>query len=136
MGDSKDTNTTYTISKEGSDGTVELKGLNDCTEDYASTLLDSELSETSQDIYLENPIIMDEGMYAESKEFQEGFDIAAKYAGMFSCFVSNGMSIQDSVAMIFNLQNIEMNVKLSEISKITSIEVSKNQAVLADKQSL
>jgi len=68
----------------------------------------------------------DVGIQFDKTEFVRGLKDSSYFAGMYTGLINAGFSVEDSVATIFNKMNIENNIKVSEISANSSIEVSKH----------
>lgn len=86
----------------------------------------------SESVYFANPYIVGWGLY-NKEAFKKGINNVSEICGMYSAFISDGMSVDDAMALIINMQNINMNIELAKINKETQIEVAKNQVILNDK---
>lgn len=73
---------------------------------------------------------------SERKEFQEGVLEALKICGMYSTLVSFGIDETNVMDIILNKMNIDHNILTTKIANDASIEVSKNQALQVEKNSL
>lgn len=70
------------------------------------------------------------------KEFDEGVKEGLKICGLYSTLVSFGMDETNIMDIILNKMNIDHNILTTKISNEASIEVSKNQALQVEKNSL
>lgn len=78
----------------------------------------------------------DVNIQLDKDEFIRGLKDASYVCGMYTALVNCGISLDDAVVYIFNRMNIDNNIKISEISANSSIEVSKNASSLKDKDML
>lgn len=88
---------------------------------------------------LEKRFLFDDKTCSEltgSDEFQEGISQALKICGMYSTLVSFGIDEDKAYELTLNAQTIEHNLKNTQMVNDTSIEVSKNQIIQVEKNTL
>jgi hypothetical protein len=94
-----------------------------------------EVQNNSNEIILP-PIELPFEYFEDSEDFQRGVKDAMYMAGFITTIANTGISSVEALGYLLNKDTIEMNIKLSEINRETSIEVSKNQLVNLEKQQL
>jgi len=72
----------------------------------------------------------------DKDEFNRGLKDASYFSGMYTGLINSGMSMEDSVALIFNFMNINHNIETTKITAKANIEVSKNSLTLKEKDML
>jgi len=77
-----------------------------------------------------------EDLQFDAIEFKKGLKDSSYFSGMYTGFINAGIPVEDSISLIIGKLNLEMNIKLSEITSKTNIEVSKNSSLNSDKQGL
>ena len=77
-----------------------------------------------------------EDIQLDKDEFIRGLKDASYFSGMYTGLINSGMSMEDTVALIFNFMNVNHNIKTTEISANANIEVSKNVAMSKEKELL
>jgi len=77
-----------------------------------------------------------ENVQLDKDEFIRGLKDSSYFAGMYTGLINSGMSMEDTVALIFNFMNVNHNIKTTEISANANIEVSKNVAMSKEKELL
>lgn len=79
-------------------------------------------------IFFAPPYILEDD-YIETPEFQEGIKKALGISGIYSTFVSNGISEDDSIDLIMKMMDAELSIKLAEINKEAAEFLSKISVV-------
>ena len=82
------------------------------------------------------PIELPSEYFEESPEFQEGLRDGMKYAGFITALANTGISSVDVLGLLINRETIEMNIKIAEINSKATIESSKNQSIMIEKQQI
>lgn len=72
----------------------------------------------------------------DADEFQNGIDSVSFICGQLSAFINCGLSPEMALNYIMSKEINENNIKISEISKSMNIEVSKNQVINVDKNTV
>jgi hypothetical protein len=87
--------------------------------------------------YFCDPIYIDsepmEEINYDKSEFENGMKDASYFAGFFTGLVNAGMNTEDALNIILSKIGIENNIKMAQINKDTTIQASKNQSILTDK---
>jgi hypothetical protein len=73
-------------------------------------------------LYITDPLIIDSDDFLESESFNAGVEKALGIVGLYSCFVSAGISTEDSLELIYNMMGAETSVKIAELQKQAIIE--------------
>jgi hypothetical protein len=94
-----------------------------------------EVSNDSNEIILP-PIELPFEYFENSENFQKGINDAMYLAGYITTIANTGISSTDVLEFLMNRETIEMNIKLAEINKSASIEVSKNQVLTIEKNQI
>jgi len=93
-------------------------------------VLDENLQEEVDDLlrlYVTSPLIIDSEDFLDSDSFGAGVEKALGIVGIYSTFVSAGISIVDSLDLIYNMLNAETSVKIAEIQKDAIINAPAQQ---------
>jgi len=77
-----------------------------------------------------------EDLEFDALEFKRGLRDSSYFSGMYTGYINAGIPVEDCISLIIGQLNLEMNVKLSEITAETNIEVSKIKSIEVEKQSL
>ena len=77
-----------------------------------------------------------ENVQLDKDEFIRGLKDASYFSGMYTGLINSGISMEDTVALIFNFINVNHNIETTKISSSANIEVSKNVAVSKEKELL
>lgn len=92
--------------------------------------LDEELEDEVDKIlrlYLSNPIILDKTEFLKSESFNAGVEKAMGVAGIYTCLVSNGISMVDALELIYTILSAETSIKISDINKEATINAPPQQ---------
>jgi hypothetical protein len=95
--------------------------------------LDGACEETDE--YMFEPIAMDIENY-DTEEFDRGISEFSYWAGAITALKNTGLRFEDVVNLILNKMTIDHNIVTGKMANETSIEVSKNQTIVMDKNTL
>lgn len=88
---------------------------------------------------LSNPIVdMSEadGTPVDFDEFYKGVEKASYFAGMFQTLVSAGMSADNAYEIALNEHTSMYNLELAKLNNESQVEISKNNAIQIDKNTI
>lgn len=91
---------------------------------------------SDDDVYFQTPILIDEQLYSDSNEFNEGIEIGMKYAGIYSALTGNGFSVKDANELILTLIAVENNKEVAEINAKATIESVKTKNEMDEENRL
>lgn len=80
-------------------------------------------------LYLSSPILLDREDFLKSESFQAGVEKASGIAGIYSCLVSNGISMSDAIELIYTMMGTEMSIKIAELQRDATINAPSPQIV-------
>lgn len=100
-----------------------------------------EIIENDEPLFFTMPVIFStenlaEDIQFDKYEFDKGIKQASCDCGIFTALVNSGISYDDAIAYILTLKNVDMNIKIAEINSKSTVEASKNQQILIEKQQL
>jgi hypothetical protein len=91
--------------------------------------------EEPSDEYMFEPIAMEIEDY-DTVEFDRGVSDFSYWAGAITALKNTGLRFEDVVNLILNKMTIDHNIVTGKMANETSIEVSKNQTIVMDKNTL
>jgi len=101
------------------------------------------IDSTTDQIFFCEPFIVDTenleedpDIQIDKDEFIRGMKESSYFAGFYTGLINVGMSVEDSVALIFNFMNVNHNIEISKVNANASIESSKNVTVAKEKEML
>ncbi len=71
-----------------------------------------------------------------SEEFQKGIKKASEECGIFTAYLGVGMTNVQAYELILTKLSLEHAQEIAKMNNNTAIEVSKNQSIILDKNSL
>jgi hypothetical protein len=111
--------------------------------ELASEQLKGILNETETDspIYYTEPIIFDtenliDDVKFNKEEFTRGIKEASYYSGMYTGYVNAGFSNIDSYNLILTDIQKNMSIEITKLNVSATIEASKNQQIMIEKNLL
>lgn len=114
--------------------------LNITKEQVEGVLESIETTDADTPIYYTDPLLVEsdalDGVGFDKEEFQRGLKDSSYYAGMYSGYLSVGMSNIDAYALVISDLQKKMSIETSQINANATIEASKNQMAVLEKNSL
>ena len=106
------------------------------TEVTPETLTELKTALDTDPIMFFEPIEIDVDKQLDTEEFTKGLKDASHACGMYTALLSVGFTQEDAVSYVFNFMNVSHNIETAKINANSSIEVSKNVALVKEKDML
>jgi hypothetical protein len=94
----------------------------------------------TEETYISEPLMVDIEECQEENldlsEYKRGLKDASYVCGLYNAMVNSGISIQFTQEYLMNKINADYNVEMTKLNCNTSIECSKNQVIVSEKNSL
>jgi hypothetical protein len=108
------------------------------TPEQLQELVSNQTVDSETALYYTDPLILNTENLAEdikfdTDEFNKGIKDVSCICGMYTGLINSGMSNIDAMTYILTLENVKFNIELAKINANATIEASKNQVALLDK---
>jgi hypothetical protein len=114
---------------------LELYEINEKMEEYEDDCCEDNESE----FYIAPLVVLDEekkDSLINHPKFTQGLLDSLYYSGMITGLMNLGMSNVDSMTLLLGKINIDFNLELAKNNNDTSIECSKNQQIMIEKNQM